>query len=137
MDNTEAFYSEVAQQCGKSSLDPNEAEIACRARQAAVLSFEQHGATVPPSPDLVYSVAWLMTQSQLTAERSAASGAVKLVELVFAAGDEQRRRIAGMIAVLETDSGRLETLRIKRQCGLVADDQEFLDLIDDVVGGAV
>lgn len=70
MTNDEQFYNQVAKHIGKKSLNDEESTTTFRARLAAVKSFEQHGATVSPSPDLVYSVSWYLTQSRLAEERA-------------------------------------------------------------------
>lgn len=131
--DNEQFYSEVARGCSKSNLDSEETDTAFRARLAAVKSFEQHGATVPPSPDLVYSVSWLLTQSRLTQERTEAREAVALIEAVIATKCEQRERIIALVDKLQSDPEPLKALQIRRQCGLYESDADYLDAIDTLL----
>lgn len=64
IDDTNTFYKAVADSCGKMILTPEEADTAFRARQAAINSFQLKGATVCDSPNVVYAVAWYLTQSE-------------------------------------------------------------------------
>lgn len=65
IEDTGNFYQRVADECKIFALSEDQMATIRRARKAARLSFELRGCTVSPSPNLIYSVAWYITQAEL------------------------------------------------------------------------
>lgn len=121
-DDSEAFYSEVARSCGKASLSQEEMDTAFRARQTAILEYELRGASMPPSPNLVFSVAWLVAQNSMS--RGGLHEPAALVEAVITS--DFRNLLVRIVRALESNPAIFDGVMIKRQCGLYSSDDAFL-----------
>ncbi len=69
--NSDLFFDQVAQECGKEKLSSDEGDIAFRMREQAIKSFEEEQKpTLPPCSNLVGQVSWLITQNKLVRRNS-------------------------------------------------------------------